>query len=170
MANTDTPHGFDPVGSIRGPFPKGADPTTTAFFMGDLVQAANGGYVDPAAAGDTSLVGSSVGYMATTATQGDDLMVYDDPDQHFRAQTVTGTAPTVTIIGNQCNHVAGTGSSVTLLSGHELDISTTDATTGFGIILLDFVSQEDNDATLAHAEMICMIHETLHARAASTGV
>lgn len=170
MANRDTPHGFDPVGSIRAPFPQDADPTTTAIFRGDVLEMANTGYVDPAAAAGTELVGCSAGYLATSAAQGDTIMVYADPDQRFRAQTVTGTSPTQTLIGNQSDHIAGAGSTVTLLSGHELNIAGADATTGLGFLLLDFVQQEDNDETVEHAEMICAMHEVLQSRAANTGV
>ena len=169
MANTDRPHGFDPVGHIRAPHARDADPTgATAFFRGDIVNAVAAGYVQPAAATATDMVGSSVGYKA--ATSSGHIMIYDDPDQHFVAQTVTGTAPAQEILGNQCDHTAGTGSTRTLISGHELNIATTDASTGFGFLLLDFLQQDDNDTTVAHAEMICRIYEHHYAVAANIGV
>lgn len=169
MSNSDKPHGFNPYGAISPPHPYDADPTgATAFFNGDVVDAGNNGYCVPGAAGATEMLGAAGHYLAAATSS--TIMVYDDPDQQFQAQTVSGTAPTRTIIGNQCNHIAGAGSTITLLSGHELDISTTDATTGFGWVLLHFLNRVDNDTTTANAEMICKPYEVLQSVAANTGI
>lgn len=51
-------------------------------------------------------------------------LVADDPDEIFRCQEDSDTTPLqITHIGANCNHVAGTGSSVTGISGAMLDSS-----------------------------------------------
>jgi hypothetical protein len=160
MANTDKPHGFDPFGSIKQVNPFRCDTTTTAIFRGDMVSAMATGYVKVAAAADTQLVGPSIGYQAVYSTAGTyDVLLLDDPDQVYYAQTVTGTSPARTMINSFCDHIAGTGSATTLLSGHELNIGTTDTTVSYGFRLIDFLSRDDNDKTVEHAEMICVMNE-----------
>jgi hypothetical protein len=160
MANTDKPHGFDPFGAIRSVNPFKCDTTTTALFRADVVEALASGYVRTSAAGSTQMVGSMLGYQAVYATAGTyDVQVIDDPDQMYFAQTVTGTAATRASINALCDHIAGTGSTTTFLSGHELDISNLDGTTNLGWRLIDFLAREDNDKTLEHAEMICVMNE-----------
>ncbi len=160
MANVDKPHGFDPFGAIKRVNPFTCDTTTTAIFIGDMVAATASGYVAVAAAGDTQLVGPSISYQAVYATAGTyDILLLDDPDQMYFAQSVTGTAPTRANLNLLVDHTAGTGSATTLLSGHELDISNVDGTTNLGFRILDFLSRADNDKTVEHAEMICVMNE-----------
>ncbi len=164
MANTDKPHGFDPYGAIRSLNQFTADITvTTAIFKGDVVDAKATGYVAAAAAGSTQMIGASSGYLAGRSATGSTeyaIGVYDDPDQMYYAQTVTGTAMTRAVLNSFCDHIAGTGSSTTLLSGHELNIAnTTTSTTYLGWRMLDFLRRGDNDTTLEHAEVVCVGNE-----------
>jgi hypothetical protein len=64
---------------------------------------------------DASGLGSTYDYWA---------LVADDPDQIFYCQEDSDTTPLqITHIGANCDHVAGTGSSVTGISGAMLDSS-----------------------------------------------
>jgi hypothetical protein len=169
MANQDTPHGFDPYGAIKQVNTFYCDTTTTAIFKGDVVAALATGYVAVSAAGNTQMIGASTGYQAVYATAGTyQIGIYDDPDQMYYAQTVTGTAPTRTIINSFCDHIAGTGSAYTLISGHELNIAnTTTSSTYLGWRMLDFVRREDNDTTVEHCDMVtCMNEAARHTIAA----
>jgi len=164
MANVDRPHGFDPFGVIRDLSEYSVDVSNaTAVFIGDLVALEADGNAIPAAAGSAAIVGASAGYLA--ATTAGTVRVYGDPSQRFVAQTVSGQTPTQALIGDVADHIAGTGSAVTLLSGHEINIAASDD----GIMMLDFLQNPENEVD-EHADMICIINEHLLHGAASTEV
>lgn len=168
MANTNRPFGFEPTGFMFGTMPFEVDSSnSTAFFTGDVVSQENDGNVAPAAAGDLVLVGSCQGSTsADTATKallaastaGTVLVTYH-PDQIYITQMTTGTTQTQTMVGNNADHVAGTGSAVTGISAHTLSGTTTAATAGFRILrLLDAPENEVGNA--ARLLVLCNEHIT----------
>jgi hypothetical protein len=103
------------------------------------------------------LLGSSLDYLA--ASTAGTLAYADHPDQEFHAQE-DGLVDTSaqSDIGNNANHIAGTGSTWTRLSGHEIDIDTgTNGAAGFR--MLDFITNTNNAAG-ANADMrvTCVEH------------
>lgn len=163
MANTDIAAGFRCFSTInRSPsrYQRDAD-SATPIFSGDIVEfdGDTDGYIGAAAAGETDLLGVSDDF-ATGSAAKDPIMVYDDPDQKFVGQDDgDSTTSALTHVNNLCNHIAGSGSLTTLLSGHEIDISDVGTSTA-GLRLLEFVQREDN-AIGANAEWICLVHEHL---------
>ncbi len=126
MANVDFPHGFLPIRNLNGGELR-TNPyiltTGQTVFRGDLVKLVAGGTVEEADANDGVVV---IGVAATqvndsTSVGGKVVQVYDNPDTIFEVQADSGTALAATDVGATANHVAGTGSSTSKLSGHELD-------------------------------------------------
>jgi len=142
VANADRPNGFEPVLLIRSrPYAQDAS-DTTATFVNDVVEAEADGYISPAAAGSTLILGSALNYSA--ASTANTVSVADHPDQEFHAQDDgVGTTLTKAHIFSNCDHIAGAGSTITKKSGHEIDISSTVATAA-GFLLLDIVANVDN--------------------------
>jgi len=155
MANADRPHGFVPYSALLRCRPYGMD-GNAAIFINDLVDMENDGLVDVAAAGSLSYLGSSLAYHAAAAAgaqSANPVLVADHPDQLFEAQDDNGATSAQTHIGNLANHVAGAGSTTTLLSGHEIglsDVSTADNT----FVILGLVPRIDN-AFGANADLVC---------------
>lgn len=156
MANADRPNGFEPILLIRSrPYLQDAS-DTTATFINDVVDAESDGNISPAAAGSTLLLGSALDYSA--ASTANTVAVADSPMQEFHAQDDANTALTQAAIFQNCNHVAGAGSTTTLLSGHELDSGNLDTATA-GFQLLDIVSNVDNAAGVnAVYRVVCKEH------------
>jgi len=166
MANQDRPSGFSATGCQYGLEPVSVDASnSTAFFRGDVTMGESDGNGAPATAGSIAIIG--VAHASTTATTAaktllaastaGTILVSQDPAQQYIVQCVTGTSPTQTMIFNNHNHIAGTGSTVTGLSGHELDTSTAGTSDG-GFVLLDYVNREDNDATVEHADAVVRLN------------
>lgn len=168
MANVDSPFGLKPVRYLSGaPYNGAANIYTTAsgdstaIFIGDPVTAAgtsqtvNGSiYSDVAQAATGDIVtGVVVGVIPDT----DDSTVYragstvrrllvaDDPNLVFEIQEVSGgTALTAADIMLNADFVVGSGSTVTGMSGVELDNSTEAATNTLDLLITGFVNREDN--------------------------
>lgn len=142
MANPDIPIGFRPTAPINPPRPFKVDSSnSTALFVGDVVMQETDGNVAPASAGNTALIGSTEDYLA--ASTAGTVMVYDDPNQSFLAQDDgTSTTTAQLHIGSNADHVANAGSTTTLLSGHEIDISDIDPGTG-GFNLVQLIANPD---------------------------
>ena len=155
MANTDRPHGFSPVGPILRlrPYSVGSD-LATAIFIGDIVDAESDGQLGPGSAGDVASLGVSSGYHAalTASADGSEVMVYDDTEQLFEGQDDASATSTISNLHTCCDHIAGTGSTVTYLSGHEIAIDSSDDTTG-ALMLMGLVNRVDN-AWGANADII----------------
>lgn len=142
MANTDRPHGFAPYGPLVRIRPYSVDSSeTTAIFKNDVVEAQNDGNVNPASAGDVAIMGVSTSYSA--ASTAGTIMVADDTDQLFEAQDDAAATPTQTYIFNHMDHIAGAGSTKTLISGHELSGGSLSASNGT-FTILDLVNRADN--------------------------
>ena len=166
MANADTPRGFSATGCQYGLEPVSVDSGNgTAFFRGDVTSAQNDGSCTPSTAGDVVIIGiANSSTTATTAAKtilaastAGTIMVHQDPMQQFVVQGASGTAGSQTLLFNGMNHVAGSGSTVTGLSGHELDLSDAGASTG-GFVLLDYVLRDDNEEDAANVDCVVRLN------------
>jgi hypothetical protein len=152
MANADTPRGFSATGTQYGLEPVSVDASnTTAVFRGDVMSGETDGNAVPAAADDVTKIGIAHGATAATtdaksllaATTAGTIMLSQDPMQQYVVQSASTTVATQNMIFAGCDHVAGAGSAITGLSGHELDLSAPSTTVG-GFVLLDFSLRPDN--------------------------
>ena len=169
MANVDSPFGLKPARHISGaPYNGAFNVYTTAsgdnvaIYVGDPVklsgtaQVVNGVTytdVDQAATGDVVL-GVVVGVLPETdeslkyraASTVRRLCVADDPSLVYEIQEVSGgTALTTAAIGLNANFVVGTGSTVTGLSGVELNNATEDTTNTLDLQIVGIVNRVDNE-------------------------
>lgn len=169
MANTDNAFGLKPVQHRNGApyngafrlYSTSATADATAIYVGDPVilsgtsQTINGRIysdVDQAATGDV-ITGVVVGVQPVTqdslryraASTQRLLMVADDPDLLFEIQEVSGgTALTANDAGLNANFVVGTGSTVTALSGVELNNATEQTTNTLDVHIVGPVQRDDN--------------------------
>ena len=178
MANLDAPSGARPFrhlsgGMIRASEYKIASGTSSNIFTGDFVKLLATGYIDVASAGNRILgVFAGVKYTAsdgevvykkyfptgTTTLASADVTayVYDDPNITYRIQSA-GSADFADI-GNLADHVAGTGSTTTGQSGHEISGTTGTGTATFRILRL--IDDPDNSAgTNGELEVAIYEHE-----------
>jgi hypothetical protein len=178
MANLDAPSGARPFrhlsgGMIRASEYKIASGTSSDIFTGDFVKLLSTGYIDVASAGNRILgVFAGVKYTAsdgevvykkyfptgTTTLASADVTayVYDDPNITYRIQSA-GSAD-FTDIGNLADHVAGSGSTTTGQSGHEISGTTGTGTAGLRILRL--IDDPDNSAgTNGELEVAIYEHE-----------
>lgn len=163
MANKDQPKGFGPtpLGHVgRYQFDTS---DSTAKFIGDVIQTENDGYNTPATAADAGLIGVNLTYLAAS-TLGSTTCA-DDPDQVYVAQDDASATLTVTDRGRYADHVKGTGSASTKLSGHELNATVSDTATGF--FLLDLF-QGIGNAFGNNADWLCIMHDHQVKRGTST--
>ena len=178
MANLDAPSGASPFrhlsgGMIRASEYKIASGTSSNIFTGDFVKLLATGYIDVASAGNRILgVFAGVKYTAsdgevvykkyfptgTTTLASADVTayVYDDPNITYRIQSA-GSADFADI-GNLADHVAGSGSTTTGQSGHEVSGTTGTGTAGLRILRL--IDDPDNSAgTNGELEVAIYEHE-----------
>ena len=178
MANLDAPAGARPYrhlsgGVIRASEYKIASGTSSNIFTGDFVKLLATGYIDVASAGNRILgVFAGVKYTAsdgevvykkyfptgTTTLASADVTayVYDDPNITYRIQSA-GSADFADI-GNLADHVAGSGSTTTGQSGHEVSGTTGTGTAGLRILRL--IDDPDNSAgTNGELEVAIYEHE-----------
>lgn len=122
MANKDMPRGARPKGRVLRVRKYMAGGTV---YPGDFVKSDNAGKVVVAAASNALL-----GVAATYATTGNDLLVWDDPNQVFTVQADDATIDAQTDINLNYNITATTADTLYKMSRHELDASTqaTDST------------------------------------------
>ena len=178
MANLDAPSGARPFrhlsgGMIRASEYKIASGTSSNIFTGDFVKLLATGYIDVASAGNRILgVFAGVKYTAsdgevvykkyfptgTTTLASADVTayVYDDPNITYRIQSA-GSADFADI-GNLADLVAGSGSTTTGQSGHEISGTTGTGTATFRILRL--IDDPDNSAgTNGELEVAIYEHE-----------
>lgn len=168
MANADTPAGATPAMHRNGSPYNGAFRVysvaagdATALLIGDFVKLAGTGQtiggrvlqdLVRAATGDV-MVGVVVGvkpdsqdslrYRAASTLR--EVYVADDPDLLFEIQEgSTGTALTANDIGLNCNFVVAAGSTITGLSGTQIDNATEATTNTLDLHLVQPVPREDN--------------------------
>jgi len=129
-------------------------------YINDVMSAAADGNVNVAAAGDNVILGSNLAYhaaSAATATSADPVLISDHPDQLYEAQDDGTQAAAQLELFQGFNHLATTGSTVTFISKHELDISDGGTSTG-GFVGLGFVPRMDNDGTAANADWVLQLN------------
>lgn len=170
MANVDNARGFWPVRHLSGGeirtnnYPMTA---STTIYKGDLLKVVDGGTVEPAAAdAGIIVIGVAAEYKVSAATGTTEVAVYDDPNIIFGVQADTGTAVAATERFETANHVAGSGSATTKLSGHELDSS--DIATGSQLKIIGIINEPLN-SWAEHVDLEVLINEHLF-RGAVAGV
>ena len=170
MANVDNPKGLYPVGHLTGgeirtqSYPMTASKT---LYKGDILKVVAAGTVEASAADDGLIVvGVAAEYKVSGATVVVNIQVYDDPNIIFGVQADTGTAVAATAVFATANHVAGSGSTTTKLSGHELDSS--DIGTGAQLKILGMID-EPNNSWAEHVDLRVIFNEHLY-KAAVAGV
>jgi len=179
MANADTPFGFRPVGGMDSSPYNGAvieavllAADGTATFVGDAVKLSGTASADghapsvaQCAAGD-AVFGVVVGFAPSPETSLEDQYrkastlrrVYVVPalDNLFVIQCDGAFA--ITDVGNTADYVVGSGSTVTGMSGMELDSS--DIGTGAGLQILGLSREPDNSVD-TNANVIVRINESI---------
>ena len=168
MANADTPFGMKPVQHRNGAPYSGAfrlysvaagngtaimigDPVTLAGtsqtidgrIYSDVVRSATGDVFSGGCVGVVPATQDSLRYRAASTQRV--LMVADDPDLLFEIQEVSGgTALAANDAGLNANIIVAAGSTVTGLSGVELNNGTEDTTNTLDVHIVGVVMREDN--------------------------
>lgn len=168
MANADTPFGLKPVQQRNGAPYNGAfrlysvaagdgtaimvgDPVTLAGtsqtvngrIYSDVVRSATGDVFTGVCIGVVPDTQDSLRYRAASTQRV--LMIADDPDLLFEIQEVSGgTALTANDAGLNANIVVAAGSTVTALSGVELNNATEATTNTLDLHIVGPVMREDN--------------------------
>lgn len=183
MANVDSPFGFKPVGTLDG---SAWDATieklpvdssnATAIFINDMIMREADGNVAPATAGNTQLLGSMVGKdvdpdalttLHLAATTAGSIYVVTGPNTIYEVQEDSDASNlALTDVGANADLIAGSGSTDTALSGHELDSSSVVGTTA-QFRILGLVDRADNEVG-ANAKWLVVINE--HAYKTTAGV
>lgn len=166
MANTDNPRGLWPIRHLCGGKIRTNSytlTTSTAVYQGDVLKVVAGGTVEPAAADDGIIVvGVSAEYVAAAdAAAGTEIQVYDDPYIVFGIQCDSGTAAAATDVFHAADHVAGSGSSTTGMSGHELDSSELASGSQDQLQVIGLVNRPDN-AWGEHAKVEVIFKQHLY--------
>lgn len=160
MANVDRPHGFVPYSALLRCRPYASDGAEIQY-INDVMKAEADGNVNPADSGDIDILGSNLAYhaaSAATATSADPVLISDHPAQLYEAQEDgASTTSSQAELFSAFNHVDTTGSTVTFISAHEIDISDGGQSTG-GFVALGFVPRMDNDGTAANADWIVQLN------------
>jgi hypothetical protein len=130
---------------------------STTIYDGDLLQITTSGTVEPASSdAGSAVIGVAAEYKVSPSTGETYVSVYDDPLILFGIQADSGTALSATDVGKSANHVAGSGSTTTRLSGHELDAD--DIGIGGQLTIVNRIDQVDN-AWGEHVEVMVLIKE-----------
>jgi hypothetical protein len=169
MANIDSPFGLKPVQHRNGACYNGAfryysvaagygtaimvgDPVILAGtsqtiggrIYSDVQRAATGDVFQGVCIGVVPVTADSLRYRAASTQRV--LMVADDPDLVFEIQEVSGgTALAAADAGLNADLVVAAGSTVTALSGVELDNSTEATTNTLDLHIIGPVNREDNE-------------------------
>lgn len=191
MANANTPFGLRPLrhrngapynGAARRYFIPASD--SNAVYIGDPVILAGSADSDGIATVGIATAGSGA-YMlgpvvsvepitrdSTTyreASTARYVWVADDPDLIFEVQEDgVGGALAAANVGQNADWVAGTGSTITGLSGAQLDSSTAATTNTLQLRILGFSQRVGNEPGNANAKMLVSIN--LHALRNLTGI
>ena len=197
MANTNTPFGLRPVRHANGAPYNGAAtkyyiPASdgTALYLGDPVilagsadangiasitkaTAAGGAYMlGPVVAVDAMEGAGAGGRDSTTyrvASTERYVYVADDPDLIFEVQEDgVGGALAAADVGLNADWIAGSGSTITGLSGAMLDTSTKATTDTLQLRIQGFKQSVDNQVASANAKVLVSIN--LHSRRNLTGI
>jgi hypothetical protein len=179
MANPDAPFGFRPVGRNGGPYngplhrvfiPSAA--TTTDIFVGDIVQLLGSASTDGYPAVDVVSAVGDVPYGVVTAFEANPsnleqqyapkataryakVVLCDEAVFEVQADDTMALAD----VGGNLDYVLGAGSTVTGMSGFELDASAVTTTAGDVLQIQSFVDRADNDPTLTNANVIVKFND-----------
>jgi hypothetical protein len=166
MANKDQPIGFRPYDGILRARPYDIDATTTCFINDLLSMDVNDGYPNQTAATDTTIIGATQNYRASTAAAGT-VIVFDHPRQLFVAQGDGADLADISCLNQNADVTVGTGSATTYLSAMEIDSS--DAAAAAAQIHLIRKVATTNNAWGANVDMICSIYEHMLGVSGGTG-
>lgn len=179
MANTDNAFGLKPVqhrngAPYNGAFRLYSTDDATAIYIGDPVilsgtsqtvngkiysdvnQAATGDVITGVVIGVQPVTQDSLRYRAASTIRL--VMVADDPDLLFEIQEVSGgTALAANDIGLNANFVVGSGSTVTGLSGVELNNSGENTTNTLDVHIVG-IAQRDDNAIGEHCKWLVTIN------------
>lgn len=155
MANSDRPKGFEPVGEVKRVNPYVAD---AACYPGDVLERTATGKVQPIADGavGTQIVGVAASY---AAADGDEVMVYDDPNQLYRVQADGADVDAQTDLGTNYDILNTAGNSTYKISRMELDSDTAATTAATPLILIRIESADDN---ALGANVDCIVKLNMH--------
>lgn len=180
MANTDAAFGLRPVKSLNGHPWTGAawkcwhsSTNSSAIYLGDPVKplgnaCSNGCCIEiiPSGTGDgSSWMGCLVGVEPLTTSFGATSTIYvaastsrfcnvvADPNMVFEMQADDSNA--ITDVLANALFVAGTGSTITGLSGFEMD-STIGQDATYPLLIIGAVDREDNDISAANAKWLVL--------------
>tara|TARA_A100000172_G_scaffold27531_1_gene16170 strand:- start:382 stop:966 length:585 start_codon:yes stop_codon:yes gene_type:complete len=186
MANKDAAFGMKPVRMIGGaPYSGGtsryriAANYGTAIFQGDMVAQVTGGTVEVHADGGTvPIVGVFNGCQFTDPTSGEQVFsnfypastnasdiiafIIDDPNVVFEVQA-DDTFPVADLFGNFDIVYTSSGSTLTGISGAELDVTTGATNTTLPIKAID-ISQDPNndDVASANTNVLVVIQNSIY--------
>ena len=188
MANSNTPFGLRPVGTVSGgewtgAVQKFAVSGATAVFVGDAVTLNDDGTVSPATAGSLLLgvvtgiefnaaVAATVqpGYLPASTTG--NVFVSVGPDVIYEIQEDSiGGAMVAANVGSNGDLVAGAGSTVSGTSGHVLDSSDViakDASAASAQLRVWALSPKVNNDVGTYAKWLVRINE--HSLTTATGL
>jgi hypothetical protein len=158
MPNRDMPQGFQPKGRVLR---LNAYQAGGTIYPGDAVTLSSAGQVTAASA-STALVGVAASY----ATSGEDVLVFDDPNQLFEGQADDATIDAQTDINLNYDLLATAGDSTYKASRHEVDASTqaTTATLPLKVIAVQKIPGEG-----LGAQVKCILKINNHQLDGSTG-
>lgn len=158
MANVSRPNGFRPYGEALRETPYVA---AAAIYPGDLVKITDAGKVAVAAASD-ACAGVAASY---ASADGQEVMVWDHPDQKFIAQADAGTTLAQTSVGLNFNFVAASPST-----GYKLSRQVVDSNTGTPAILpLQLLGYSRAQNTVIGELADCIVRINNHQLQAGTG-
>lgn len=159
----------------------------TALYQGDPVMKAADGSIVLGAAGNVLYCGIFSGVSYIDSVTGDVIynaywpadqtatkikaFVYDDPWMKLMVEADQDTTPLVSgDVGMNCDHIAGSGSNITKLSGVQLDSS--DQATGDGMFRVVGSAQDENETewTSAGTTMDVYVVAVEHFWLATTGI
>jgi len=179
MANPDAAFGFRPIGRNGGPFAGQlhrvyipTTSTTTNIFVGDPVRLTGTGSTDGYPAVDVVSAVANVPYgvvVAFEANPSDLSANYHTAGNARYAKVVLCDEAVFEVqaddtmalndVGGNIDYVLGAGSTVTGLSGFELDASAVTTTAGDVLQIQSFVDRADNDPTLTNANVIVKFND-----------
>ena len=172
MANVDAPKGLWPIRHLSGGEIRVNSyilTTGARIYQGDVVELDSAGTVGAAEAGDaTAVVGIAAEHKNDADSVGSiKIAIYDDPNIVFGIQQQTGGTVAAADVGLSADHVAGSGSTTTLLSGHELSLTVD--TTAAQFLILGKISESNNDWG-EHCDLEVIFNEHRYKGAGSAGV
>lgn len=160
MANANRAKGFQPYEQPKRESPYVAGGT---IYPGDLVRMNSSGLI-VAASADTN---PNIGVSAQYATTGQEVKVWDDPEQKFVAQADSGGSVSIaqTDAGLNYQIVATTGSTAYKQSRQELDASSGASDSNLPLRMLA-ISPAVNNAAGVNAKVVVVLNN--HQRKAGT--